>query len=163
MHVDIIRLHKAEAKRLWRTFGKHHYLDGALHPGATCYGAFIADEPIAFCAVLHFPHPQNKKIKKVHRVVTLPDYQGIGVGTRFLNRIGELYTGQGFDFHLVTSARNLVQALRNSPQWILKRRGRVGAGKNPTAIKGIVHSSDRNTYTFAYRSKRQARSPGDSG
>ena len=35
-------------------------------------------------AIIHFPHP-IKSYKKVHRLVILPDYQGIGLGTLFLN------------------------------------------------------------------------------
>lgn len=70
---------------------------------------------------MHFPHPINKKIKRVTRLVILPDYQGIGLGTKFLNFIADFYSKQGFDFRIVTSAKNLIYALNRNKKWVLKR------------------------------------------
>lgn len=70
---------------------------------------------------MHFPHPINKKIKRVTRLVILPDYQGIGLGTKFLNFIADFYSKQGFDFRIVTSAKNLIYALNRNKKWLLKR------------------------------------------
>lgn len=69
--------------------------------------------------VLHQPHYINKKIKRVSRLVILPDYQGIGLGTRFLNQIAKYYINQGFDFTIVTSAKNLISSLRKRPEWCM--------------------------------------------
>jgi len=35
----------------------------------------VNDEIAGFISVLHFPHPKVKNMKKVHRLVVLPDYQ----------------------------------------------------------------------------------------
>lgn len=79
---------------------------------------------------MHFPHPINKKIKRVTRLVILPDYQGIGLGTKFLDFIADFYAKQGFDFRIVTSAKNLIYALNRNKKWVLKRYEK---GKMPTA------------------------------
>jgi len=79
------------------------------------------DEIVGFIGVLHFPHPKNKKIKRVTRLVILPDYQGIGLGTRFLNVVADLYSKQGFDFRIVTTAKNLIHTLDKSDKWKTKR------------------------------------------
>lgn len=50
----------------------------------------------------------------------LPDYQGIGLGTKFLNAVARIYADDGFDFRIVTSAKNLIHALNNSKKWELK-------------------------------------------
>lgn len=55
------------------------------------------------------------------RLVILPDYQGIGLGTKFLRVIGEMYKAQGYEFSIVTSARNMISALRRSDKWIMTR------------------------------------------
>lgn len=73
--------------------------------------------------VLHQPsiHP---KLKRVSRLVILPDYQGIGLGSRFLDIIAQYYVSLGFDFSIVTSAKNIVHKLYNSKSW---RLGHIGA------------------------------------
>lgn len=80
-------------------------------------------EIIGFMGVLHQPHGVNKKIKRVSRLVILPDYQGIGLGYRFLKSVAMYYTAQGFDFAIVTSAKNLIMKLARSDEWRLINLG----------------------------------------
>ena len=84
--------------------------------------------------VLHQPHGINKKIKRVCRLVVLPDYQGIGIATKFLNCMAKHYTAQGFDFSIVTSAKNLIYALKKSNNWLLQRYSAGGCSSNKLAI-----------------------------
>ena len=84
--------------------------------------------------VLHQPHAVNKKIKRVCRLVVLPDYQGIGIAKRFLNIVGEYYLREGYDFSIVTSAKNLIYALNNSKQWLLQRYSATNSSSNKNAI-----------------------------
>ena len=51
--------------------------------GADCYIGFFENNPVVFFAVLHFPHPRVKNFKRGHRLVVLPDYQGLGIGHIF--------------------------------------------------------------------------------
>jgi len=103
--------------------------------------------------VLHFPHPTKKKHKRIHRLVVLPDYQGIGVGKSLLNYVAEDYRKQGFTVSIVTSAFNLVMALQNSPNWNCIRKGRTAIGR------GTVHNTSnrassgnrRITVSFEYK------------
>ena len=71
--------------------------------------------------VLHQPHSSNKKIKRVSRLVILPDYQGIGLGYKFLNSVAKKYSQYGYDFSIVTSAKNLIMKLYESNYWRLNR------------------------------------------
>ena len=96
-------------------------MNSDLPSAAICYGVYDDDKIIAFMAVLHQPHNVNKKIKRVCRLVVLPDYQGVGIATRFLKIIAENYTKQGYDFRIVTSAKNLIYALNKSNDWLLQR------------------------------------------
>lgn len=73
--------------------------------------------------MLHQPHGTNKKIKRVSRLVILPDFQGIGLGYRFLTILAEMYSRQGYDFSIVTSAKNFIQKLYLSEKWALTRLG----------------------------------------
>lgn len=84
---------------------------------STCYGLYSGKNIVGFCAVCHQPHPKNKKIKRVHRLVILPDYQGIGLETKFLDAIAKHYFKMGYDFSITTSAKNLILALNKSENW----------------------------------------------
>lgn len=104
---------------------------------------------MAFIGVIHFPHPRNKKIKKVTRLVVLPDYQGIGLGVSFLNAVAGLY--KGYDFRITSSAKNLIYALNKHKNWRLENYGRT----NMPSLKGLEKSFRGNvkTASFIYVSK----------
>ena len=55
------------------------------------------------------------------RLVILPDYQGIGLGTKFLNTIAEIYKQKGYELSIITTAKNLISALKKSDKWLLFR------------------------------------------
>lgn len=71
--------------------------------------------------VLHQPHGKRRNIKRCSRLVILPDYQGIGLGTKFLNFIAQKYVDEGFQFSIVTSAKNMIFALNKSEKWKMIR------------------------------------------
>lgn len=99
---------------------------------------------------MHFPHPINKKIKRVTRLVILPDYQGIGLGTKFLNFIADFYAKQGFDFRIVTSAKNLIYALNRNKNWALQRYEKEEIPKGEKANKALKRSIRTNVKTASF-------------
>lgn len=109
---------------------------------------------IGFCAVIHFPHPHNTKIKHIHRLVIHPDFQGIGLGKKLLNFVAKLYAKQQYDVRLITSAKNLIFGLNHDKNW-----GCINYGKfkitNRTADKGLAKacSKERITASFKYIGK----------
>ena len=92
-----------------------------LPNASICYGLYDNENIIGFIGVIHQPHGVNKKIKRVTRLVILPDYQGIGLGYELLKFVADLYTKQEYDFSIVTSAKNLIMKLYKSDNWVLKR------------------------------------------
>ena len=106
----------------WAKFRRYHYLNSDLPNAAKCYGLYDVDEIIAFIAVLHQPN-KNPRIKRVTRLVVHPDYQGIGIGCKFLNFVANLYAKENYDFSIVTSAKNLICALQRDSRWIMIRYG----------------------------------------
>ena len=137
----------------WAKFRRYHYLNGELPSAAICYGVYDDDKIIAFMGVLHQPHGINKKIKRVCRLVVLPDYQGVGIATRFLKIIAEHYTKQGYDFSIVTSAKNLIYALNKSNEWLLQRYSANNCSPNKSAIdyKRKSMRSQCKTASFFYK------------
>lgn len=75
----------------------------------------------------------------------MPDYQGIGLGTKFLNCIAERYKRLGFQFTIVTSAKNMINALNHSDKWIMTRYSASKCSSVKSAID-YIRSSIRSNY-----------------
>lgn len=96
-------------------------MNSELASASVCYGLYDDKDIVGFCAVLHQPHGRTKNLKRCSRIVILPEYQGIGLGTRFLNVIANYYKNKGYKFSIVTSAKNMISALNKSNEWRLIR------------------------------------------
>jgi ABC-type polar amino acid transport system ATPase subunit/GNAT superfamily N-acetyltransferase len=148
-------IYKAKDKSIWRMFAKHHYLSHSHNNAAQVYLATINDEIAGFLSVLHLPHPKVKNIKKVHRLVILPDYQGAGFGIKFLEEIGNIYKKEKYRYSIVTSAPSLIYALKKSNKWMCKNFGRLKGGGT-----GLLHgknssstSNSKNRITASFEIK----------
>jgi GNAT superfamily N-acetyltransferase len=103
----------------WAVFRHHHYLTGVLHPHAyrNCAGAFIDGECVAFVSWMRFMHPHVKNTMKGHRLVVLPDWQGLGIAGRLIDWLGEHLWTQGLRFHVTVAHPALIAYCRRSPRW----------------------------------------------
>jgi hypothetical protein len=79
----------------------------------------------------------------------LPDYQGIGLGKRFVSAVAKQYIG--YDVMLVTSAKNLISSMANSKEWRLSRIGKSAYQGRSTQIFGLTSRQKVVTATFVYR------------
>ncbi len=130
-----------------------------LHNAAQQYVGVLNGEIVAHTGIIYFPMQKGKK--RVHRLVVLPDYQGVGIGTAFINAVAEIVTAEGFELNLTTTTPALVGALRHSPHWALARFGRsqnTYKDMSKRYGKGFKHldnatSQNRVTYSFWYKSK----------
>lgn len=104
----------------WPLFEPHHYLKLPHMIAATCYVATVNGEPVAHLAVSTRPGLVEGR---ACRLVVMPEWQGAGVGMRFLNAVCEHWR-QGKNryqkplptlFH--TSHPGLAAALRRDPKW----------------------------------------------
>ena len=73
----------------WELFRHHHYLDTTLNTSALCFVAFWKDTAVAFVAALGFPHKQVPGYR-LHRLVCLPDFQGVGIGVALADFISSV-------------------------------------------------------------------------
>ncbi|MFC6581744.1 GNAT family N-acetyltransferase [Planomonospora parontospora] len=104
-------------RAVWPLFARHHYLTGSLHRAAKCFGGFINGELVAFTSYRHFPHPKTKTIKMAHRTVVLPDYQGLSIGGKLTEWVGQHLYGQGYRLRAVMSHPALIAYRSRSPRW----------------------------------------------
>ena len=142
-------------KSIWKMFAKHHYLSHSHNNAANVFIATVNDEIAGFISILHFPHPKAKDLKKVHRLVILPDYQGAGIGLRLLNEVGKIYKHEKWRYTIVTSAPSLINALKKSNEWICVRMGRAINKSKSSTIGGFTkeggYSANRITASFELR------------
>lgn len=145
------KIYETTNKSIWKMFAKHHYLSHTHNNAAKVFIATINDEIAGFLSVLHFPHPKAKNIKKVHRLVILPDYQGVGFGIKFLEEIGRLYKMEKWRFNIVTSAPSLIFALKKSKKWINTRFSRTMSQSKETTVGNMQVSKNRITASFEFK------------
>lgn len=146
IELEIKRVHHSA----WHVFRKHHYLDHNLNKSARCYCAFIHEEPVAFCAVLSFPHRKTPSWR-ISRIVVLPDYQGIGIGVKLMNFLGGVYQHTDKPFTIVMTHPGLVRSCLNSKDWYMYRKPQRSPrlGKTSKMSEWKVASS-RNPAGFKY-------------
>lgn len=132
----------------WRVFGRHHYLSASLHKASRCYLARFDGQPCGFAAVLPVIGMVGKK--RIHRVVTLPDYQGIGVGFRLLDAVAADL--KPTTLHLNTSNTFFGRAMAKSPTWIYTGSTKAQANKTHKGKTGDrVTSTGRITMSFRHK------------
>ncbi len=104
-------------KQAWGMFRRHHYLSGELNDASVCYLGVYNDIPIAFMALLALPGKGLEHAWKEHRVVILPDYQGMGIGNAFSEAIAQAYIDKGCRYFCKTSNPRMGEHRERSPKW----------------------------------------------
>lgn len=122
----------------WQLFAPYHYLTAELNPAARCYGLWVNGNLAAFGGVLHRPHPVTKNIKGLSRLVTLPDYQGLGLGFVLSETIGAAYTGLGFRYRNYPAHPGFVRSYRKENWTMVKRAGKIDNKPMTQKIKGYA-------------------------
>tara|TARA_R100001015_G_C4633538_1_gene198647 strand:- start:3489 stop:4580 length:1092 start_codon:yes stop_codon:yes gene_type:complete len=150
-----LQIFNTRDKSIWKMFAKHHYLNHSHNNAATVYVAYVNNNLAGFYSVLPFPHPVIKNVRKGHRLVVLPDYQGIGVGLRIRTEIAKHYVlNEKKRFIATTSHPAIIYGLKNNPNWLLTKKGRQGRGGKTGKIQNInvknSSSSNRITTSWEY-------------
>jgi ABC-type uncharacterized transport system YnjBCD ATPase subunit/GNAT superfamily N-acetyltransferase len=105
---------------LWRIFAPFHYLTKDLNRSARCFAAYINDRPVAFAGMLHRPHPKVDDIMGCSRLVTLPDWQGLGLAFTLVDACGSAYKAIGKRLHTYPAHPSLIRAFDRSGSWSMK-------------------------------------------
>jgi GNAT superfamily N-acetyltransferase len=139
-----LRIYKVKGS-VFRHFKPHYYLDLPLPVAAEYFVGMVGNEPVCHIAVCPM---FVVKAYRATRLVTLPEWQGAGVGTRFLDFIGEYHLrgngrlGYKYPTFFHTSHPQLCAALRHSKKWVQTGASLYGGNKVRSA-KSIKRSRDR--------------------
>lgn len=105
------------SREVWPAFSNHHYLDSNLNKSARCWLAMWNRTPVGFTAVIAFPSGNWDNGWRGHRTVILPDYQGLGIGNRVSDAVGEMVLSWGGRYFSKTSHPRMGGYRNASPKW----------------------------------------------
>lgn len=103
---------------MWDVFRKHHYLSGDFNKAAKLYLAFWDNVLVGMVAVLNMPNGNTKNMYRGHRYVVLPDYQGLGIGSKMVDFIAKYYTDRGLRYSNRLTHLKLINYFENNPNWV---------------------------------------------
>jgi GNAT superfamily N-acetyltransferase len=121
---------------VFRHFKPHYYLDLPLPVAGQYFVGVIDNEPVCHLAVSPL---FTAKAYRATRLVVMPEWQGIGVGTKFLNAICQYHLegngrcGYRYPTFFHTSHPQLCASLRHSKKWIQTGAMLYGANKAKSA------------------------------
>lgn len=129
----------------WRYFKPHYYLDLPMPIAAEYFVGTVDGELACHLAVSPWFHLNGYRAT---RLVTMPEWQGAGVGTRFLDAIAQYHLdGNGrknkkLPTYFHTSHPQLCSALRRSPKWVQVSARLYGDNKGKS-IRSHQKSAER--------------------
>lgn len=144
--LEVCKVHRSA----WQYFRSHHYLTSDLNPAAQCFVAFYNGVPVAFHSYLHFMNNRLKHTKRGHRIVCLPDYQGVGIGNKFEEYTAANLSALGFDYITSTAHPARIAYSCRSDKWRLITRQKISANKGGHGKKNSVKYTGRSIVTFRY-------------
>jgi GNAT superfamily N-acetyltransferase/ABC-type ATPase involved in cell division len=144
IRLEILRCQAAA----WEQFAPHHYLSESLAQSAVCFLALWDGRPVAFSAWLPFVGA-GRGARREHRTVTLPDFQGVGIGNALSDAVASLWRGLGYRALSTTTHPAMIASRRRSPNWRLRRAPGLVAGRERT-LTGLKHATTRLTAGFEY-------------
>lgn len=124
---------------------------------STAYTGFVEGEPVCFVGVSGMVTGKGKREARFCRFVTKPEWQGAGVGMRFLEFLTEReLSGDGFIGRPTTSIIHsahpaLAVTLRRNPRWRQisqalhggRKEGVTGMGGHFRAVMGFRYGGAR--------------------
>jgi len=125
----------------WKLFAPFHYLTAELARAARCFGLWVGDRLTTFAGIMPKPvssgAERGSAIAGVSRVVTLPDWQGLGLAFILLEKLGAAYAGVGRRFRNYPAHPAFIRSHQRSGLWTqVKRSGDFSVRNHRTAWGG---------------------------
>jgi GNAT superfamily N-acetyltransferase len=144
IELEIVRCRRSA----WRLFARHHYLSGALSSFARCWLAMWEGVPVAFCATVSLIGHKNRR--RISRIVTLPDYQGVGIGMALTETVADLNREQGYRVNITASHPAVIAHCRCSARWRAIDVKKTGSRNTDRFVKNYRGSAGRAVVSFEY-------------
>lgn len=132
-------------------FSRYHYLTHTVSSSSKFYAGFINGEPVAIVAINKFPHHTAKDIYKIGRIVTLPHWQGYGIGNKLVEYVVENYYKEG-RVRITTTLPIMHNYYYKSPKWKLVNQS---AAQPKLGKSAQFKTQTRQVYTETYQYIRE--------
>ena len=155
IEVEIRRVSWSE----WRRFAPFHYLTNSLHRAARCFVLYVNGNPAAFAGMIGRPtkglHGEIA-IMGCSRLVTLPDYQGVGLAFALIDKIAAAYKSAGLRARTYPAHPALIRAFDRSTKWAMTKKpgahsrksiNKPGMGGRPCAVFEWAGGPDKDAAT----------------
>lgn len=106
----------------WQYFAPYHYLTAHMNTAVRCFALFIGGRVCAFAGMIKRPHARAKDIWGCTRLVTLPDWQGLGLAFVLIDAVSAMYKTMGQRVHTYPAHPPLVRAFGRSTAWEMHKR-----------------------------------------
>lgn len=128
----------------WDMFKKHHYLTDKVSKSCKFFLFTWGDIPVGINAVIPQPSGHFKNGVRESRIVVLPDFQGLGLGTAISNITASIYKHSGYRYFTKTVHPAIGEYRnRNQEKW----RPTSKNGKSPKAQNSMGGLSGWNVLT----------------
>ena len=111
----------------WNIFKSHHYLTESCSKSCKFFLFTWNGVPVGINAVIAQPSGHFKNGVRESRLVVLPDYQGLGLGTKISNFTAGIYKNEGYRYFTKTVHPAIGNHRNNSEYW----KGTSKNGKPP--------------------------------
>jgi ABC-type iron transport system FetAB ATPase subunit len=143
----------------WRVFAPFHYLTADLNRSARCFGLWCDGQLASFAGMLWRPVNRGRqKIMGCSRLVTLPDFQGLGLAMRLIDQVSAIYGAMETYVHTYPAHPSLIRSFQKSANWEQRKKaGEFSSRQGRTSTqKGL--SCSRPCAVFRYRGEILQRS-----
>lgn len=157
IELSIYKCDKTEQQKIWQVFKQHHYLSANLSQRSTVFYALINGEFCGFTSYITMPYV-NGLMYREHRTVTLPDFQGIGIGNKLSEFLGD-YVKKHFNkcLYSLTSHPAMIFYRNKSNKWQTTRQPGIlrpqttNSNLKKASIKGLRKSGSHNRLTASFK------------
>jgi ABC-type lipoprotein export system ATPase subunit/GNAT superfamily N-acetyltransferase len=141
-----LSVHRCKPK-IWDLFKKHHYLTQEVNEAYVFLLFELNDKPIATCVIGYHSGYNIKPSFRESRLVVLPDYQGMGIGSKISEFVGGVLKQNNYNYYTKTTNPALGE-YRNKKQndWVgtmhnnkSRDKSSSPAFKNLRLVKSYCH------------------------
>jgi GNAT superfamily N-acetyltransferase len=105
--------------KIWDLFKKHHYLTQDVNEAYIFLLFEINNKPIAICVIGYHSGHNIKPSFRESRIVVLPDYQGMGIGSKISEFIGGILKYSKYNYYTKTTNPALGEYRnKNNNYWL---------------------------------------------
>ncbi len=125
-------------RAVWPLFAPFHYLTAKLKPTAHCFAAFLNGQIAAFAGVSRAVTKSASPIMQCNRLVTLPDFQGLGLAFVLIDAVSAIYKAIGEQVRTYPAHPHLIHAFDRSKCWRLEKKPGTFMGSANTKQRAIA-------------------------